>query len=118
MVFSGVAGYVVAWAAVMVGAEQLRQGRGRWVVAVSLLMGLGAATSAPSRGLRRIALESKTMKSGVGVHRGLGPDIVVTGDDRLGASTDPVRAFPKPVVSVDNLPCHSPPPRFTPHAPA
>jgi hypothetical protein len=43
LVFSAVAGYVGAWAAVVVGADRLRQGRARWVVAACLLMGLGAA---------------------------------------------------------------------------
>jgi hypothetical protein len=43
LVFSALAGYAGAWAAVMIGADRLRQGRGRWVVAASLLMGLGAA---------------------------------------------------------------------------
>jgi hypothetical protein len=43
LVFSALAGYVGAWAAVVVGAERLRQGRGRWVVVAFLLMGLGAA---------------------------------------------------------------------------
>jgi len=43
LVFGALAGYVGAWAAVVLGADTLRQGRGRWVVAASLLMGLGAA---------------------------------------------------------------------------
>ena len=43
LAFSALAGYGGAWAAVLVGADQLRQGRGRWVVVASLLMGLGAA---------------------------------------------------------------------------
>jgi hypothetical protein len=43
LVFSALAGYVGAWAAVVLGADRLRQGRGRWVVVASLLMGLGAA---------------------------------------------------------------------------
>jgi hypothetical protein len=44
LVFGALAGYAGAWTAVVVGADRLRQGRGRWVVVASLLMGLGAAS--------------------------------------------------------------------------
>ena len=43
LLFSATAGYVGAWAAVVVGADRLRQGPARWVVVAFLLMGLGAA---------------------------------------------------------------------------
>jgi hypothetical protein len=43
LVFGALAGYVGAWAAVVLGADRLRKGRGRWGVVVCLLMGLGAA---------------------------------------------------------------------------
>jgi hypothetical protein len=43
LVFGALAGYAGAWAAVVLGADRLRQGRGRWGVVACLLMGLGAA---------------------------------------------------------------------------
>jgi hypothetical protein len=43
LTFATLAGYAGGWAAVVLGADRLRQGRRRWGVVACLLLGLGAA---------------------------------------------------------------------------